>query len=334
MLLKNTLFIDNHGITDPRINLALEEYALRNLDITNDYLLFYINEQSVIIGRHQNAMEEINYNYLRENNTYLVRRISGGGTVYHDPGNLNFSFITGFARAKFNNYQLFNGPIIEVLKSLGIDAELNGRNDMVVNNRKISGNAQFTTKDRMLSHGTLLFDSNLDRVEMALQSKKGKFESKGIKSVRSSMANISEFLDQKMDMNQFREYLLKHLFADLDEIPMYNFSSSEWKKIHQLAQGKYTQWYWNYGESPKFNVKNSKRFPSGETAIKICIEKGLIQDIKFDGDFSTRTEIGNLEKQLLNLRYDKDELHSLLKDVDLTGYFGAIRLDEFLDLLF
>jgi lipoate-protein ligase A len=332
--MNNTLFIDNRGNNDPRINLALEEYSLRNLDISRDYILFYINRPSVIIGRHQNTMEEINYEYIRKNGVIVVRRISGGGAVYHDPGNLNFSFITSYDRSKFNNYEKFNRPIIEALKSLGVQAELTGRNDIVVGERKISGNAQFTSKDRMFSHGTLLFDSDLEKVVQALKVKAGKIESKGIKSVRSRVANISGFLNHGMDINQFKDYLLKYLFAGSEETPVYHFSEPEWEKINQFAREKYFQWDWNFGESPQFNVKNTHRFPFGEIDVRILVERGHISNIKFYGDFFGKAEIEKLQNLFINLPYDRDPIEESLQGVDLTVYFGDIRREEFLDLLF
>ena len=198
------LFIDNQNITDPRINLAIEEYCLKHLDPEETYLLFYINQPSIIIGKNQNTIEEINTKYVDENGIIVVRRLSGGGAVYHDLGNLNFSFITKDDGNSFHNFKKFTEPVVAALKRLGVDAELSGRNDLMANGRKISGNAQFSTKGRMFSHGTLLFDSEIEHVVSALKVKKDKIESKGIKSIRSRVANISEFLDQKMTTVEFR----------------------------------------------------------------------------------------------------------------------------------
>src|SRR5690606_24904403 len=202
---KAMLFIDNKGITDPQINLAIEEYALKNLDINETYLLFYINEPSIIIGKNQNTIEEINTEYVEKNNIKVVRRLSGGGAVYHDLGNLNFSFITKDDGESFHNFRKFTEPVIRALKKLGVNAELSGRNDIVVEGRKISGNAQFATRGRMFSHGTLMLNSEIDNVVSALRVKKEKIESKGIKSIRSRVANISEFLDQEITMEQFKQ---------------------------------------------------------------------------------------------------------------------------------
>src|SRR4051794_2619557 len=208
------LFIDNKGITDPRINLAIEEYALKNLDINETYLLFYINEPSIIIGKNQNTVEEINTEYVEGNGIHIVRRLSGGGAVYHDLGNLNFSFITKDDGESFHNFKKFTEPVVAALHKLGVNAELSGRNDIVVEGRKISGNAMFSTRGRMFSHGTLMLDSEIDAVVSALKVKKEKIESKGIKSVRSRVANISEFLETKVSMEEFRSLLLKYIFDD------------------------------------------------------------------------------------------------------------------------
>jgi lipoate---protein ligase len=241
------LFIDNKGITDPQINLAIEEYALKNLDINETYLLFYINEPSIIIGKNQNTIEEINTEYVESNSIKVVRRLSGGGAVYHDLGNLNFSFITKDDGESFHNFRKFTEPVVVALKKLGVNAELSGRNDIEVGGRKISGNAQFSTKGRMFSHGTLMLNSEIENVVSALKVKKDKIESKGIKSVRSRVANISEFLTEKLEINEFRSLLLKNIFEGQEEIPEYVLTEEDWEKIHQLSKERYQNWEWNYG---------------------------------------------------------------------------------------
>ncbi|MDF2726267.1 MAG: lipoate--protein ligase, partial [Paenibacillus sp.] len=187
-------FIDNRGMTDPALNLALEEIALKTFPADEDYLLFYINEPSIIIGKNQNTVEEVNAGYVKEHGIHVVRRLSGGGAVYHDLGNLNFSFITNDDGQSFHNYRKFTDPVVQALRKLGVEAELTGRNDIQVGERKISGNAQYSTKGRMFSHGTLMFDSEIDNVVSALNVNAEKIKSKGVKSIRSRVANICEFL--------------------------------------------------------------------------------------------------------------------------------------------
>lgn len=328
------LFIDNQGITDPRINLAIEEYALKNLDIEETYLLFYINEPSIIIGKNQNTVEEINTEYVEDNGIHVVRRLSGGGAVYHDLGNLNFSFITKDDGDSFHNFQKFTEPVTEALQKLGVNAELSGRNDLMAEGRKISGNAQFSTKGRMFSHGTLLFDSEIESVVSALKVKKDKIESKGIKSIRSRVANISEFLDEKITIEEFRTLLLKNIFGDLSEIPEYKLTDEDWERIHQLSRERYQNWDWNYGRSPKFDLQHSHRFPVGQIDIRLNVTKGKIEGCKIYGDFFGVGDVSEIENKLTGIRYEKSEIEKAFEGVDIKHYFGNVTKEEFINLVY
>jgi lipoate---protein ligase len=328
------LFIDNKGITDPRINLAIEEYALKNLDINETYLLFYINEPSIIIGKNQNTIEEINTEYVERNGIHVVRRLSGGGAVYHDLGNLNFSFITKDDGDSFLNFRKFTEPIIKALKKLGVNAELSGRNDIIVEGRKISGNAQFSTRGRMFSHGTLLFDSKIENIVSALNVKKDKIESKGIKSIRSRVANISEFLKEKMTIEEFRSVLLESIFGKDREIPEYVLTEEDWANIHKLSRERYQNWEWNYGKSPKFNLQYSHRFPAGQIDVRLEVQKGIIENCKIYGDFFGAGDVAEIEEKLIGKRYEKSEIEKVLQDVDIKHYFGNIEKEEFINLIY
>lgn len=328
------LFIDNKGITDPRINLAVEEYALKNLDINETYLLFYINEPSIIIGRNQNTIEEINTEYVEKNGIHVVRRLSGGGAVYHDLGNLNFSFITKDDGESFHNFRKFTEPVIAALKNLGVSAELSGRNDIEAEGKKISGNAQFSTGGRMFSHGTLLLNSEMENVASALKVKKDKIESKGIKSVRGRVANISEFLSDKLSIEEFRSLLLKSIFEGQNDIPEYQLTAEDWEKINQLSKERYQNWEWNYGKSPKFNLQHSHRFPVGQIDVRLEVNKGVIEGCKIYGDFFGVGDVSEIEDKLKNTRYEKGDLEKTLADVNTTYYFGNVSKEEFLNLLY
>lgn len=327
------LFIDNKGITDPRINLAIEEYALKNLDIEDTYLLFYINEPSIIIGKNQNSVEEINTKYVEDNGIHVVRRLSGGGAVYHDQGNLNFSFITKDDGESFHNFKKFTAPVVEALKSLGVDAEMSGRNDILAEGRKISGNAQFSTKGRMFSHGTLLFDSEIEHVVSALNVKKDKIESKGIKSIRSRVANIKEFLKEDITIEQFRQLLLEAIFKTKD-VPLYELTEEDWKNIHELSKERYQNWDWNYGKSPKFNLQHSHRFPVGQIDIRLDVTKGKIENCKIYGDFFGVGDVSEIEELLIGVKYEKAEIAQAIETVDVKHYFGNITREELLDLIY
>ncbi|KIY22282.1 lipoate--protein ligase [Mesobacillus subterraneus] len=328
------LFIDNKGITDPRINLAIEEYALKNLDINETYLLFYINEPSIIIGKNQNTMEEINTEYVEKNGIHVVRRLSGGGAVYHDLGNLNFSFITKDDGDSFHNFRKFTEPVVNALRKMGVNAELSGRNDLLAEGRKISGNAQFSTRGRMFSHGTLLFDSEIESVVSALNVKKDKIESKGIKSIRSRVANISEFLSNKVTIEEFRSLLLKNIFEGLDEIPEYVLTEKDWENIQKLSKERYQNWDWNYGKSPKFNLQHSHRFPVGQIDVRFEVNKGIIDHCKIYGDFFGVGDVSVIEQKLTGIKYEKSKIVTALEDVDIEHYFGNISKEDFINLIY
>lgn len=329
------LFIDNKGIVNPKINLAIEEYVLKHLPVDKeDYLLFYINEPSIIIGKNQNTIEEINTDYVTKNDIHVVRRLSGGGAVYHDLGNLNFSFLTKDDQKSFHNFSKFTEPVVEALHQLGVDAKLTGRNDITVNDKKISGNAMFATKGRMFSHGTLMLESDIERIVSALKVKKEKIESKGIKSIRSRVANINDFLPNKLTMEQFKQYLLESIFGSKEKITEYVLTEEDWEKIHAIANERYEQWDWNYGKSPKFNYIHSKRFPIGSIEVRLEVTKGIIESAKIYGDFFGVGDIKEIEEKLTSIRYDKNSIEEVLADVDVSKYFGAITKEEFIDLLY
>lgn len=329
------LFVDNQGITDPSVNLAIEEYILKHLPMDDSYLLFYINRPSIIIGKHQNTIEEINIEYVQDNNVQVVRRLSGGGAVYHDLGNLNFSFITKDDGQSFHNFRKFTQPVVEALHELGVNAELTGRNDLQVGERKISGNAQFSTRGRMFSHGTLMFDLNLDHVQASLNVNPEKFKSKSTKSVRSRVANIRELMSSDMTIEAFRGELLRHIFGmEPNEVPQYHLSEKDWEKINEISAERYKNWDWNYGQSPESNVKHSRKFPVGIIDLRMNIKDGRIEDIKIFGDFFGVGDVADIENMLRGKRYEESDVREALKDLDVKHYFGNLELEDFIGLIF
>ncbi|MBC1229219.1 lipoate--protein ligase [Listeria booriae] len=329
-------FIDNKNVKDPTINLAVEEFILTELDLDEPVLLFYINQPSIIIGRNQNTIEEINTEYVAKNNIKVVRRLSGGGAVYHDEGNLNFSFITKDDGDSFHNFAKFTQPIVEALKKQGVNAELKGRNDLLIDGFKVSGNAQFATKGKMFSHGTLMLDLNLDNVVASLKVRKDKIESKGIKSVRSRVANISEFMEQKMTTEAFRDLLLLDLFdvENVKDVKEYVLTEADWEKIHAISEKRYNNWDWNYGKSPKFNLERTKRFPVGGIDVRLDVVKSVIADVKIFGDFFGVGDVTEIEDKLRGVNYDRKTIETALQGVDIKHYFGNITLEDFLDLIY
>jgi lipoate-protein ligase A len=274
----------------------------------------------------------VNETYVRDRGIHVVRRLSGGGAVYHDLGNLNFSFITRDDGSSFHNFRKFTEPVVAALRKLGVEAELSGRNDLQVGERKISGNAQFASRGRMFSHGTLLFDSEVDSIVSALNVNPMKFESKATKSVRSRVANISEFLQQPMKMEQFKQAMLESIFGGSD-IPRYPLTEADWDAVRKLADERYRNWDWNYGRSPAFNMRQVKRLSAGTFDVRLNVTEGVIREAAVYGDFFGTGEVKDVTDRLTGVRYDAPAIHKVLADVDLSAYFGPVNRQEWLALL-
>ena len=327
-------YIDNHDEMDATLNLALEEYILTELDINETYLLFYSMSPTVIVGKNQNTVEEINMDFVKKNHVTVTRRLSGGGAVYNDEGDLSFSFITKDDGNSFHNFKKFTDPVVRALRQMGVEAELQGRNDLVVDGKKISGNAQFATRGRMFSHGTLLFDVNLENVARALNPDAEKFLSKGIKSVRARVTNIREHLKEDMDIKQFKRTLLRYIFEGEEPIPEYRLTADDWSRVEAIANKRYRNWDWVYGKSPKFNVRHKHRFPSGTVDVRLAVNRGIIEEAKIFGDFFGVGDIDVVEKHLVGKRYDKEQVAEALEAIDVGQFFGKITKDDLLGMMF
>ena len=333
------IFVPNEN-NDPRVNLAIETYLLTEMPLDEPILLFYINEPSIIIGRNQNTIEEINKEYVDEHGIHVVRRLSGGGAVYHDHGNLNFSFIMPDDGNSFRDFAKVTQPIIQALHDLGVEgAELKGRNDLVINDMKFSGNAMYATNGRMFAHGTLMFDSDIDEVVNTLKVRKDKIESKGIKSVRSRVTNIKPFLSedkQEMTTEVFRQEILLKIFGvdSIDQVKTYELTDQDWAAINKISEQYYRNWDWNYGKSPAFNLERRHRFPIGSIEMKMNVADGAIQEIKIFGDFFGLGEIKDVEDILTGVKYDKASLEEAIDQIDVKKYFGNIEKEDLLGLIY
>lgn len=333
------IFVPNEN-HDPRVNLAIEQFLLQEMPLDEPILLFYINEPSIIIGRNQNTIEEINRDYVEEQGLHVVRRLSGGGAVYHDLGNLNFSFIMPDDGNSFRDFAKVTQPIIQALHELGVTgAELKGRNDLVIDGMKFSGNAMYATSGRMFAHGTIMFDSDINEVVNALKVKKDKIESKGIKSIRSRVTNIKPFLPedkQEMTTEEFRQEILLKIFGVESEadIKEYQLTEADWEKINQISEDYYRNWNWNYGKSPDFNFSRQKRFPIGSIEVHLDVADGLIDDAKIYGDFFGLGNIADVEQALIGQKYEKASLEKTVDTIDVKKYFGAIESEDLLSLLY
>ena len=328
-------YLDNHDVTDAVQNLSLEEYAIRTLLGDEDILYFYINASAIIIGRNQNTSEEIATDVVAEKGIQVVRRVSGGGAVYHDQGNLNFSFMTRQVNERFNRYDTFNGPVLAVLHDMGIPAELSGRNDILVEGRKISGNAQFAASDRMLSHGTLLVDSDLDAVTAALRPKPGKVESKGVKSIRSRVANINEFLRTPITAVELRARIIAKIYGTSDRtaIPTITLSAADIHGVAAMRASRYDNWEWNYGRNPAANVQRSHRFPAGEVDVRLDIQNNHIAAAAIYGDFMGQRDVTELAALLVGVEYSHAGISSALHGVDVGIYVANVTPADLLGLI-
>lgn len=324
------LYIANESL-DPHYNLAFEEYVLKELDPEESYVLLWQNAPSVIIGRFQNTLEEINVDYIRKNNIYVVRRNTGGGAVYHDLGNLNFSFIEKNDENEID-FSRFTERIAKVLAQMGVTVEFSGRNDITIDGKKFSGNAQYQYRGKTLHHGTILYNSNLEHVQAALKVKTEKIESKGVKSVRSRVTNIIDYLPTKPPLKAFQNMLLEYLFQP-EPVSEYVLSEVDQARIKELMAEKYLTWEWNHGSAPAFNIIKSGRFLCGGIEVYLSVEKGRIKSCKIYGDFFSNLDINILEQKLQGLRYEKKDLEDHLDAEEIRLHFGTLKKEEFIRCL-
>lgn len=323
--------VNNHN--DPRINLAVEEYVLNYLDPSEEYAILWQNEPTVVIGRNQNTVAEVNGQFIKERGINVVRRLSGGGAVYHDFGNLNFTFIVDSDKDVVSNFEYFTKPVIEALASLGVKAEFSGRNDITIDGKKFSGNAQYWSKNRLLHHGTILFNSDLSVVQEALNVKADKLQSKGVKSVRSRVTNIYPYLKTPITIEEFKETLWKFLIPG-GEGKEYILSDEEWAIVHEIKEKRYAKWEWNYGASPECEMEKEARFAGGKLELKLNVTDGLIRDMTIFGDFFGEKDVTELANMLNGKQYRESVIADFLAEIPFEEYFIGITRDEFIHCLF
>lgn len=319
-----------HNSRDPAYNLACEEYFLYRSEL--NLIMLWRNGPSVIIGRNQNAYAELDMDYVAEHHIPVIRRLTGGGAVYHDADNLNYTFITS-GEGGFASFTPFLEPVAAYLRTLGLPAELSGRNDILVSGFKVSGNAQAHHKNRSLIHGTLLFDVKLDILARALKPNPMKLQSKGITSVASRVANIKSLLPEPMTIGGFSDGLRNWFEAGRQCIPK-EISASENADIQKLADEKYGTWAWNIGHAPAFSAEGSGYFAAGSVSVHFDVRDGMITALKIYGDFFGSGEIAQLERCLTGVRYDEEALEEAALNAGLERYINGIGVREFTRLFF
>jgi len=295
--------------------------------------MLWRNAPAVIVGRNQNTLSEVNVDYVRQHNIPVVRRLTGGGAVFHDLGNINFTFISLNDEAGLLDFRRFAQPIIDALNNLGVPCEFNGRNDMVVGDKKISGNAQHKHRNRLLHHGTLLFSANLDDVSAALKPNQAKYEDKSVKSVRGRVGNIADFLPQPMSVERFVEYLMQSVSGGAASANV-SLLPDETAAIEALAEERYRSWSWNFGYSPKYAFEHSKRTPGGVVDVHMDVRDGIIVDIRLFGDYFGVLDVSELEDLLCGCRHERDALERRLALVQIEAYMQGVGTKLFLDCLF
>ena len=318
------------GSTDPCYNLALEQFVLENRR-EGDWLLLWQNANTVVVGLNQNTAEEVDPAFVEAHGITVVRRMTGGGAVYHDLGNLNYSFITDVGDMKTLSVLRFTEPVCRALAAMGVEAETSGRNDILVDGKKVSGVAQRIVNGRILHHGTLLFDSNPEMISGALHADPAKFQSKSVKSVRSRVGMLRDYLAPGTDLRQFWARILQELAPQ--GIQRETLTDAELAQIRILAEKKYRNWTWTWGRSPDYQVRRSSRFPGGTLDLRMNVHQGRITDIVFYGDFMATTSQSALMEALCDVRLERAELDTVLDQFELTSIFGEITKDEILSLI-
>jgi lipoate---protein ligase len=326
------LIIRRHN-TDPYFNLATEEYILKNFE--EDSFMLWRNAPSIIVGKHQNTLAEINVDYVKQNNIPVVRRLSGGGAVFHDLGNLNFTFIRKGSEESLIDFRRYTEPILEVLLKMGISARFEGRNDLTIEGMKFSGNAEHIWKNRVLHHGTLLFSAHMPDLAKALNADPLKFRDKAVKSVRSRVTNISGHLKEPMDVMQFASLIQDHIVEKYPDARLVELSPEDHDKIHELVRTRYNTWEWNFGYSPNYNFKKIVRTEhSGTIEFDLDVHNGTILHIRIFGDYFSRYDTEEIETALTGIGHEETAIRLALKPYKIEDYFANLTLAEFMEGMF
>lgn len=317
---------------DPHFNLATEEYLLKSSD--EEIFLIYINEPCIVVGKHQNLLSEINLKYVLGNKIKLARRISGGGTVYQDFNNLNFSFIHNCKNLEQIDFRKFTNPILVALQNMGLDVLFSGRNDLLIDGKKISGNAMHIFKTRVLSHGTLLFNADLSKLSLALKTDPQKYIDKSIKSVRSKVTNISNYMENPKSIEAFTQILFQSIISKFENYNITPITEQETELINQISKSKFNTWEWIYGYSPKYLFRNNINLANKSVTLELEIEKGIIKGVKTDIIAGQNADYQYIFEALLNVKHEYNTICELLKNDPKISSIPSFNIDEFCEFLF
>jgi lipoate---protein ligase len=321
----------NQPNSDPYFNLAAEEYFLKNFQ--EDFFMLWRSHPSVVVGKHQNALAEINHEFVRSREITVARRLSGGGTVFHDPGNVNFTFIRNVANISEVNFKVFTVPVIEALKKLDVDAYTTGRNDLLIDGKKISGNAEHVHRSRVLHHGTLLFDSHLEALKGALKVDLSKFEDKAVQSNRSEVTNIANYLPNPISVQEFTDFLFGEISQNYQEFQIYEPTPEDLESIEKLSIEKYQTWDWIFGYSPRYRFTNTLDNANGEISVNLLVEKGRIAEASVSGTIQAEFS-QNIVKALISCRHDYEAVKTALFGLNDELQKNGILEEQFINSMF
>jgi lipoate---protein ligase len=314
--------------TNPYFNIAAEEYLLKNF--RDNIFMLYVNEPSLIIGKHQNTLAEIDYQLAKDKGISVVRRLSGGGAVYHDLGNLNFTIIKNGAEGKLVDFKGFTQPIVSLLAKLNVKAEFTGHNSLYVDGKKISGNAEHIFKKRVIHHGTLLFSTNLQMLSNLLYVNTNRYTDKAVKSVRANTTNLKEYLPESYTIIEFKEFIFNYFLQNFENSTSYEFSQDDRKEVNALVRKKYGTWDWNFGYSPTYGFKREIELGGFKLEMSVLIDKGFFKTINFSGDAMADSTIEGISANLIGVRHNENEVENALKVLGLIDS----DMDQLLRALF
>ncbi|MFP4555695.1 MAG: lipoate--protein ligase [Bacteroidales bacterium] len=313
--------------TNPYFNIATEEHLLKNFN--DDVFFLYSNEPSVIVGKHQNTLAEVDYQYTKKNDIKVIRRLSGGGAVFHDLGNVNFTFIRNGKEGKLVDFRGFTKPVIGLLHELGIEAKFEGYNSLTINGKKFSGNAEHVFKNRVMHHGTMLFSTNLKTLAQVLYVNKNRYSHKGIQSVRATVTNISEHLAKEMPIDAFKAFVHKFILREFNGTN-HLFSTEDVTTIKQLVNEKYATWEWNFGYSPSYSFKRETKNSKGKIQITAHVEKGVMVNLTIQGDGLTQEEKNQVSDVLSGKTHNPLTIKRIVEETTLSSTDKNIVIENLL----